>query len=184
MFTVLYFLCRIIHRQCSASIIEVWHCVSYYVYCVYHISCAFCTVLYEFCILLYRMLCEYVVYRGCKFCIVLALLPAQCAVCVKSCIVSLLLPAHRGVCVSPVLYLHYCQYSVMLKLILYCELALLPEQSAVHLSSVLCLYYSISSAVWCVWCVCVFALLPAQFAVCVYTSCVVFALLPVQFAVC
>ena len=70
-------------------------CVLYYVYSVYHVSCVFCTVLYELCIHQYRMLCEQVIYCGYKSCIVFALLPAQSAMCISS-----------------VLYLHYCQRSV------------------------------------------------------------------------
>ena len=108
----------------------------------------------------YRMLCEYVVYCGCKSCIV-----SVCHVCSLS---YLHYCQHSVSCVCPVLYLHYCQRLVMSVLVLYCT----------HV----CLHYCQCSvlSMQVQYCVCTTAS-----AVCyVSKTCIVFALLPAQCAVC
>ena len=89
------------------------------------------------------------------------------------CVVFALLPAQCAVCVSPMLCLHYCQCSMLCVVF-----ALLPVQCAV------CCVCTTSSAVCCVCKSCVvFALLPAQCAVCVSPVLCLLNVLPVQFAV-
>ena len=59
----------------------------------------------------------------------------------NSCVVFVLLPAQCAMCVSPILYLHYCQCSVLCVVF-----ALLPVQCAV------CSVHTTVSAVCCVLC--------------------------------
>ena len=63
---------------------------------------------------------------------------AVCCVC-KSCVVFALLPAQCAVCVSPVLCLHYCQHSVLCVCKFCVMFALLTAQCAMCVSPVLCL---------------------------------------------
>ena len=57
----------------------------------------------------------------------------------KSCVVFALLPVQCAVCVSLVLCMHYCQRSVLCVCKSCVAFALLPVQCAVRVSPVLCL---------------------------------------------